>query len=102
MMPTVYLKLASNKHGRGANKLQRLLGNAVSVQMLINQLDSNVQRLVVQLKVLLYLYKPVHKHGPHGSRDVGLAAGVVTNDELELLLQTHTLNCHFCQINRQN
>jgi hypothetical protein len=93
MTPKVYLKLASNKHGRGANKLQRLLGNTVSVQMLINQLDSNVQRLVVQLEVFLYLYKPVHKHGPHCRRDVELAGGVVTNDELELLSQTH-INTH--------
>lgn len=68
-----YIKLGCNKECDGSDKLQGLLACAHTAHIHVNKLHSQVQGLMVELKVLLHLDQPVHEDGPHTGGQVPLA-----------------------------
>ena len=53
---------------------------------MIDHLDAEVERLVVELEVLLHLHQPVDEHGAHAAVHLVLHRHVVAQLELFLLI----------------
>jgi len=65
-----HVKLAGAEERSCSNQLEPLSLRASLAEVQVDQLDCEVQRLMVQLKVLLDLHQPVHQHRPHARGQV--------------------------------
>ena len=80
------VKLRGGEERGGPDELEAVAldGRAAAAQQVVHQLDGQVERLVVQLKVLLHLDEPVDEHRAHAGRQVRLARQVVAQHEARL------------------
>ena len=86
-----HIKLARDEQGCCPNQLQPIAFDMLVAEEMVDQLDGQIERLVVQLKVLLNLNKPVDQNGTHMGRQVGLDIHEVREDELCLEMTGHNI-----------
>ena len=105
---STHVKLGSDEERRSSDKLKGLLWCDYPAHVHVHQLDGQVEGLVVELKVLLYLYQPVHQDGSHAGCQVLLACHVVVYLELRLwdnictsLAQGKLGLMHVCKVSSQ-
>ena len=78
------LKFSSDEHAGCPNQLKVLSLHLSTTEVGVHQTYSEVQGLVEQLEIFLYLYEPVYEDGAHLCVDVLLFLHVVWDSQLLL------------------
>lgn len=81
-----YIELCRDPHACSAEQLEAVLRAVAAHQVVVDHLDGQVERLVVELERLLQLDHPVDEHRTHRLGQLRLRVHVLPGAEREFLL----------------